>query len=498
MITRFDPNKNKKTVEDWGILAWETANSKNLQWNVVGGLVLGVFSFSTGAGAITSLLIAGYFFWDSWKQTADLERNQAAIVEYGCIAQVLEGDSFQDYLEQFGAIAIKEELDFAAKRGLSMSRSALDFMADQPKSLPEKVIDIEAITTSSTVTGCDTYKPGDKDLIKEITERITNTLFIGLMGSGKGILISNCLRALKQSHPDLKVFVIDPKADDKELGYFEGVADKITRFKCEGQADETIVRWLTESFEEYEKFTECNKNTLLFLDEGFAVGGACERMNNGIIQTKILGFSLADSTGKHIWIASTSPFVNGLGIKLSGSSQLTTIALVAESNIGILKQWSRSSLIEKISKEDLQNLIKQSQIGRAIYLGKNNSWYPMQKLTNYSNYDRDTMTNLNMDKQKSVSDANEDAIKQLNKIYYDSSDVGINENAILILDWLKNNRTNQWIKYRGKENRDMNFIKFLSLKNISSELRDIAINQLIINQLIDVSEDKNQIKYKEV
>ena len=178
-----------------------------------------------------------------------------------------------------------------------------------------------------------------------MTEKLSNTLIVGLMGSGKGILVSNALRAAKKKFPKLKIFVIGPKCDEKENGYFDGVANILKRFRCENQPDEIVINWVTECFDEYYKFSEQNEQTLLFLDEGFAVGEACSRQRNSIIQSKISNFSLADSRGKNFWLASTAPFVKGLGLNLSASTNLVVIGLIRENNLGILKQWSRSTLI---------------------------------------------------------------------------------------------------------------------------------------------------------
>jgi len=60
-----------------------------------------------------------------------------------------------------------------------------------------------------------------------------------------------------------------------------------------------------------------------------------------------------------------------------------------------------------------------------------------------------------------------------------------------ILAWLKQNRADgAWLKYKGKEGRDGNFINFLSDLGADWKTRDAAIQELVIAQTIEVDEEK--------
>ena len=60
-----------------------------------------------------------------------------------------------------------------------------------------------------------------------------------------------------------------------------------------------------------------------------------------------------------------------------------------------------------------------------------------------------------------------------------------------ILFWLKQNRANgAWLKYKGKEGRDGNFINFLSDLGADWKARDAAILELLIAKLIVVDDEK--------
>ncbi len=393
------------------MIALSRTKDNNLQLNVIVGLLLG-FLAAGAANPLTGGLVAIYFLWDSWKKAGEIQRNQSAIAESGCVAQVLDGDDFADYTYQLGEDAVLEELQFAVKRGLTLSAAAENFLEEKSspqspmpdaqspllnkaKGLLEKaglVVQVESEEEIYT-------NPHEQiDIIGSMTERVSNSFILGIAGAGKGMIIANALRVAKSKHEKLRIFYIDPKDDEQEYGYTVGVADVIRRFKCETQAPETVTEWLEEMFVEFNKYSRENKDkgerTLLVLDEGTVLGLKCKLAKSTILIDRLSSLTmLGDSTGKNVWFVAQTPFVGGSGIDLSASSQLVTIAVVSQENRDSLGQWKRSAVLGKI--KDLDDLINKSEVKRAVYFGKTDRWYPMPKLENYSNYDRDSYEDLN-------------------------------------------------------------------------------------------------------
>lgn len=66
--------------------------------------------------------------------------------------------------------------------------------------------------------------------------------------------------------------------------------------------------------------------------------------------------------------------------------------------------------------------------------------------------------------------------------------------AQLVFNWLVQNRKNQWVKFKGKEGRDMTFINFLSDQKISAEVRDEIIEKLVTAEKIHLSPDNDHLK----
>lgn len=389
-MTRFDPTGGYRDPEEWSKLAFRRTTNDALQFKIIGGLVVAGMA-AVGINPITGILIATWTVWNSVSKVKEIGRNQAAIRDYGCVAHMLDDNEFQDYVRQvqaeYGEEALQQELRFAVENGFEISDTALDYLE---ASAPQKM-KLDSYTPQNNVCATDTedYQPDNTiNIVGKMTDRIGNLIVIGTPGSGKGMLLANAIRAAKAKHPDLKVFVIDPKADSQEAGYFDGAADVVKRFSCERADPQVVADWLEQCFDDYYEYHAIHKRVLLILDEGTLAGFKAKEAKSTSVKNTVLSLASAgDSQGKNIWITSLSPFVGDLGINLNASSQLTAIAILKD--VGVLKQWSRASILEKAEVPQLQALINESQCSRAVYFGGTGKWYAMPTLHNYSTFDRD-------------------------------------------------------------------------------------------------------------
>lgn len=398
-MTRFNPDKNSKTPQEWSAIALSATKDNHLQWNVIGGLILGALAASA-ASPITGGLVAAYFLWDSWKKAGEIQRNQSAVAQLGCVAQVLEGDDFCDYARQVGKDAVIAELKFARDRNLALSAAAVDFLED---TLTSKLPLSPLMATAKNLlekhglqvevqTDIETYDPTASakiDIIGEMTQRISNTIVIGIPGSGKGMLISNALRIAKRKHPTLKVFVIDPKNDPKEAGYFNG-CDVVKPFACMDAKPSVVAVWAEDCFNKYSEYALANERTLLIVDEGTMLGNKLQQAKSSLFVDKLTAYtSGGDSAGRNVWFLMQSPYVGGASLNLSTTSQMTSIVIAFSENVGALDQWKGSRIFKNLSLDTVRDLVKYSPIGRAVYYGKTGEWYMMPELENHSGYNRD-------------------------------------------------------------------------------------------------------------
>ncbi|OKH47311.1 hypothetical protein NIES2101_24035 [Calothrix sp. HK-06] len=506
-MTRFNPDRKHKTPEEWSQEAYRVTSSNNLQFHVIGGLIISVLV----AGATTPItggLIAAYTLWTAWKRSDDIQRNQSAIIEAGCIAQVLEGDNFQDYLAQCGHNSVISELDYAKQRGLPLSNDAIDYLEALPEVTPVKSIamgaeygDINRASHATNKTAIETYNPSTSsqiDIVGEMTNRIQNIFGVGQGGSGKGMLLANACRAVKAKHPGKKIFLINGKDDPKEHSYFAGVVDVEKRLHCETAKPQTVAAWFEASISQYDDFAVQNNGALLIVDEGTIIGTKLKDAKSNALNDKIIGItSCGGSTGKNIWVFVQTPFASGSGSTLSAISQMISIVVVRGDAIGVLEQWKRSALFNKFNKSEVTELANNSHCNRAVYWGGSASWYSMPKLTNHSAYDRDSGQYLSGFAQQSENkSSNLDAITKLENSLHSNlnTEESMSDTSLLIFHWLLNNRLDKWVKFKGKEGRDMSFIKFLSDNKIDAEERNNAIEELVKLKKIDISPESDSIK----
>ncbi|OYE00237.1 hypothetical protein CDG79_36275 [Nostoc sp. 'Peltigera membranacea cyanobiont' 232] len=254
----------------------------------------------------------------------------------------------------------------------------------QSASSPPVNTDISIYTTKPQV---------QYELIGHIAKKVTNMLWVGVPGSGKGITISNAIDAIKRLHPGIHIFYIDPKGDEKETGYFKGRVDTFKRAKILEMSPVEAVKWVKECFTEFQNISG---SKLIILDEGTAV---CSKFKNtkgeiNWLKDKIISYcSCGDSSGWHFWIVVQNPHTDDLGISGGLRSQLTSVALVHPDNVPAYNAMIATQLIpsdRKITSTQVMEIAAQSPVGRAVYYGGINEWIPMPLLKNFSGYDRDT------------------------------------------------------------------------------------------------------------
>jgi hypothetical protein len=384
-MSRFDITHTNKDPEEWSSIAYQRVGQNNLQAHVFGGFALAA-TVAVMSTPITGALVAAYVLWTAVEKGRSQARNFDA-VDKGAIAHVLDDSEFRAYARQIGDKKLQEELSYAVAEGYSISDTATDYLeSTNPEVLNETPRNVFAPTQS---TDSSTFSVDNSiNIVEQLTNRVGNALIIGTPGSGKGMLLANCIRAAKTKHPDLKVFVIDPKADPDEQGYWEGAADVLKSYACERAEPGMVVTFLEKSFKEYYEYWEMHKRVLLILDEGTLIGSKAKSAKSDAVKNFVIAIASAgDSQGRNIWLTSLSPFVGDLGINLNASSQLTAVAIVRE--VGVLRQWSKASTIEKAEPMTIQALIDESECNRAVYSGVTGQWHSMPMLHNYSAKNRD-------------------------------------------------------------------------------------------------------------
>lgn len=460
-MTNFNPKGNQYPIEVWEDLAENRASNTGMTTKIIGGVLAGGLGIAFGVeilgGLVATALIKSAF--DSGKS---MGKRLRLVRDCGCNAFVLNEDEFRDYVKQFGDKQVREELEYVQQAGAELSPFAENWLKTSNQLPESNKTQIEPQIVDSHITNHTTLESNNTfDISQIIASEIPNLFIIGLKGTGKGILLANLIRLFKKQYPDRKVFLIDGKNDPKEYGYFDGVVDENEKMRldCDIASPSAVYEFINESLKKYDEFVLKNNGGLLIVDEFTIIGAklkACKGkgIDKDILNLKILGISSSgDSRGKNIWFAGQSPYAGGNGTDLTSLSNLVKIALVNKSNIGVINDWSRASMFDKVDISWVEEKANNSPVGRAIYYQGTTKWYPMPRLKNHSNYDRDSRTFIQESKTKLQIDSNSDTLLQLIKSLMQSD-----ENNLL--DALKN-------EYQKMSNQE--------LKNLAVIVKDKAV-----------------------
>ena len=233
---------------------------------------------------------------------------------------------------------------------------------------------------------------------EDLGQNPQSALIVGVPGSGKGMLVSNAIRTLKAKYPDLKIFVIDPKADPKERGYWEGLADHYKAFslmKC-SDPDEGA-EWLLDCMAQ---FTAMSGPKLCIFDELMSASTELSLANKELkalprLKKFVVGLiGQGDSQGAWLWAMTQSPQVADMGMSGGVRANLRAIGLVSPKNLAAVEAMTSTKLIPPPpgGMDELRQIMEASPVNRAVFDGKLARWLPMPKLENHSGFDRDSRT----------------------------------------------------------------------------------------------------------
>lgn len=231
------------------------------------------------------------------------------------------------------------------------------------------------------------------DFLEATTNAIGNRFVFGLPGCGKGMVMANWLRSIKSKH-DVQIVYIDPKADPKEQGYFNGVVDYYHAGRISRMDGKEAIEFIKQGLREYDKLCDSSTHayTLLVLDEGTAIGKLFSSERDNYLDRKLTEYvSCGDSGGSNVWFVSQSPFMDDLGLKSGAATQLLKLIIARDKDLESIRSWGNAVLMRGIDIDAAKSAISKSPVDRALYWGGAGSgWYPMPELPNYSGFDRDS------------------------------------------------------------------------------------------------------------
>ena len=423
-MTAFNPKQNQLSAQEWQSVAAEAIENDNSQYIIIGGIIGGLFAASATGFPPTGILVVAWSMQVAWKKTQDINRNEVAINQYGCIAHVLKGDKLRQFRNQVGDEEVIKQIVWARENGYPITHDALDVVetarqfSPSVRRLPEtrnqgtgnreqpttdnrqpttdnKQLPINNHQLPITKTNIVTFDKEPVDLAKKMAEDLKNSLIIGVPGVGKDYFVSNALDWVKKIHPNCTVFFIDPKDDPKETGYFDGRVDYLFRLNICKCSPEFVWSWIQKCLKTYDEFDAGTGIKLLVFNELAGTNTALKNVRGALslLVSKMVGYSSSgDSRGIKIWGVSSNGHNSGTGFDGGSRSIFTPYVIISDTQLPSSENILRAQIIpgdRKISSDKMMELCQQSPVGRAIFHGGLNQWFPMPELHNFSGYNRD-------------------------------------------------------------------------------------------------------------
>ena len=166
-----------------------------------------------------------------------------------------------------------------------------------------------------------------------------------------------------------------------------------------------VFKWLEASLEFYDDFVD-NKSrdgrSLLVIDEltslmkklsGVTAKQTGSLKGNLWLEEKINVYvASGDAAGVTFWGIAQNGHNSSLGMDGGAKSQLTPIAIISDKQLSASQALLAAQFVpndKSLSSEEIKEICSRSPIGRAIFHGGYNEWFPMPELPNYSGYNRD-------------------------------------------------------------------------------------------------------------
>jgi hypothetical protein len=211
------------------------------------------------------------------------------------------------------------------------------------------------------------------------------------------MVMANWLREIKRKF-DVCIVYLDPKADPKERGYFDGCIDHYHGARLNRMSSTEGLEFIKSGLKLYDDVCDQAEHayTLLVLDEGTAIGKLFASERDNYLDRKLTEYvSCGDSGGCNVWFVSQSPFMDDLGLKSGAATQLLKLVIARDRDLESLKSWGNSVLMRGINVGEAKSAIASSPVGRAIFWGGEGAgWYAMPELINYSGFDRDNRMSI--------------------------------------------------------------------------------------------------------
>ena len=165
--------------------------------------------------------------------------------------------------------------------------------------------------------------------------------------------------------------------------------------------DTEFLRWVKGCVEYFKKLPD---GKLLVFDEITATFNRWSRLENSSFESFMVDYctsvsSSGDSRENYVWLIGQIPHASALGVDGGIRSIYKPVAVVSKYDKRATDTFLRTAFIPKAvgGNKAVYEIMERSPRGRAVYDYTVDQWVPMEEMTNYSGYDRDSRKKIESD-----------------------------------------------------------------------------------------------------
>lgn len=227
------------------------------------------------------------------------------------------------------------------------------------------------------------YQPDPVDIALEMAKIPKSTIIAASPRVGKGVVVSMAIAHLRQLHPDLEIWLIDPKDEPTERHYWS-LIDPDKRCHFDLRDFDVDVEAAVEVFSEH--LTRFNHSPsprkLLIIDEFVTLNQKCAGPFMNQLKDFIVGICSSGEVnpdmgiGRFVWAITQSPYVSDIGFKTKAAlATFQRVFLLNKASVHLYTLAVTASFVPAGFEQKLNRLLEPT--GRVFYYSRTDSWHPI-------------------------------------------------------------------------------------------------------------------------
>lgn len=221
------------------------------------------------------------------------------------------------------------------------------------------------------------------DIALEMAKIPKSTIIAASPRVGKGVVVSMAIANLRQLHPDLEIWLIDPKDEPTERHYW-ALIDPDKRCHFDLRDFDVDVEGAIEAFSQHlTRFNRSPKHRkLLIIDEFVMLNQKCAGQFMNQLKDFIVGICSSGEVnpdmgiGRFAWVITQSPYVSDLGFKTKAAlATFQRVFLLSKASINLYQLAVSASFVPAGFEQRLNRLLEAT--GRIFYYSRTDSIHPI-------------------------------------------------------------------------------------------------------------------------